>query len=372
MGAKGSFSALPQRIRPFAFRLLRPELSSEPKISISTGECFLTVEQSPIQAHLDPDPLSGVCTEVSFVSGEVLRTKGKLSVDMYLLTAGEVEINFGTSGDASAVIVAGRGVPIGEIGFLTGIPATATVRARSNVTALYIDNAVWRRLEQENPHFAADLYRQLADVAEGRQSHNLLFVRPHEKPRPERALDIIICQRADQLLEAQRMRYQVYCEELGRTSPYADPNRGVIADDLDETGHVLLAVEDGVPVATLRMNMAREGRLDVLEDLYGMHSSSHHPEGTGVCTKFIVKKANRLGKASFKLMATAVDMAQRYAIKDCYIDCIPELRPFYVSLGFAQSAPPFLHRENGRSFPMRLDIERYAKRISRLANFVVG
>ena len=51
-------------------------------------------------------------------------------------------------------------------------------------------------------------------------------------------------------------------------------------------------------------------------------------------------------------MSTAVEMAQRYAIKHCYIDCIPELRPFYATLGFAQSGPAFLHRENGRSYPL--------------------
>jgi predicted GNAT family N-acyltransferase len=332
----------------------------------------LNVKQSPSRIHLEPAPLSSFCREVSFAPGDLLRTKGKLSVDMYVLTAGEVEVSLGAADHAASVIVADLGAPIGEIGFLTGVPATATVKARSNVTALYIDNVVWRRLERERPEFAAGFYRQLAEVAEGRQSCNVLFEEPHGKPQPERALNIIICQRADQLLEAQRIRYQIYCEELGRTSPYADASKRLIKDELDETGHVLLALEEGVPVATLRMNMAREGRLDVLEDLYGMKSSPHHPQNTGVCTKFIVKKANRLGQASFKLMSTAVDMAQRYAIKDCYIDCIPELKPFYMSLGFAQSAPPFLHRENGRSIPMRLDIERYAKRISRLANFVVG
>jgi predicted GNAT family N-acyltransferase len=101
-----------------------------------------------------------------------------------------------------------------------------------------------------------------------------------------------------------------------------------------------------------------------------MVQSPYHPEGTAICTKFIVKKSHRLGQFCFHLMSTAVEMAQRYAIKHCYIDCIPELRPFYATLGFAQSGPAFLHRENGRSYPLMLDIDRYARRIARLSGFV--
>jgi predicted GNAT family N-acyltransferase len=119
------------------------------------------------------------------------------------------------------------------------------------------------------------------------------------------------------------------------------------------------------------MNMRRDGPLGLLEDLYGMAQSPYHPEGTAICTKFIVKKSHRLRQFCFRLMSTAIEMAQRYAIKHCYIDCIPELRPFYATLGFAQSGPAFLHRENGRSYPLMLDIDRYARRIARLSGFVL-
>ncbi len=65
-------------------------------------------------------------------------------------------------------------------------------------------------------------------------------------------------------------------------------------------------------------------------------------------------------------MATAIEMAQRYGVKDCFMDCIPHLKPFFQSIGFSQAGPPFLHYENGRSHPLRLDVDRYAKRIFRL------
>jgi CRP/FNR family cyclic AMP-dependent transcriptional regulator len=322
-------------------------------------------------AFLDPALFANSCREVAFSAGEKLRTKGLLSIDMYLLTDGEVEIRLEDVGPDSVMYTAERGAPIGEIGFLTGIPATATVTAKTDVRALYIDNAAWRALEQKMPAQAVDFYRQLAEIAEGRKSHNMLLAENRRKPRPEGALEVILCRQPEQLFEAQRIRYQIYCEELGRTSPYADPVKRIIADDLDRTGHVLLALQNGVPIATMRMNMSRNGGLGILEDLYGMLELKTHPESTGICTKFIVKQQYRFSQVAFRLMATAIEMAQRYKIKDCFMDCIPQLAPFFISLGFAQSAPAFLHYENGRSYPMRLDVDRYAKRIFRLAGVVV-
>lgn len=330
-----------------------------------------SLPHSPAQAFLDPDLLAGFCKEVSFAAGDKLRIKGLLSVDMYLITQGEVEISLDNSSSTATRFTAGRGSPIGEIGFITGVPATATVTAKTDVAALYIDNTAWRKIESRMPQLAVAFYRQLAEIAEGRRSHNLLLLDNQKQPGPDVATEIVLCRQPDQLLEAQRIRYQIYCEELGRASPYADPVKGTIADDLDVTGHVLLALENGTPVATMRLNMSRDGGLGILEDLYCMTQCANHPRATAICTKFIVKKEHRFGQIAFKLMATAVEMAQRYDIKDCYMDCIPQLKPFFVSLGFEQSGPPFLHYENGRSHPLRLDIDRYARRVFRLTGLVV-
>lgn len=324
---------------------------------------------SPLSGHfVDPEPLRTYCREVAFAPGAQLRTKGRLSIDMYLLTDGEVEVRLEGNGQPGGVIMAGRGSPIGEIGFLTGAPATATVTAKTPARALYVDNPAWRELERLEPGLAVELYRKFAEVAEGRQSHNLRFF-AGETPPPETGA-IVLCQTPELLFEAQRIRYEVYCEELGRTSPFADIEKRVIADDLDETGHVLLALAKDAPIGTLRMNMARDGPLGLLGELYGMARSPQHPEATAIVTKFIVRKAHRVGRSSFGLMTTALELAQRYAIKECFMDCVPELRPFFTSLGFAQSGPAFLHRENGRSYPLMLDIDRYANRVARLGGFV--
>ncbi len=330
----------------------------------------MTIAPDAPLAYLNPDLLAGVCKEMTFAPGDTLRAKGLLSIDMYLITKGEVEIDIDNASNER--LTAGRGSPIGEIGFITGSPATATVTAKTDVRAFYIDKPAWRVIEQQMPDTAVAFYRELSDISEGRQSYNLLFLGGDDGSKATAASDIILCRRSEQLLQAQRIRYQIYCEELGRTSPYADPIERTIADDLDVTGHVLLAFEAGEPVATMRLNMARDGGLGILEDLYCMRESANHPAGTGIVTKFIVKREHRLGPIAFKLMATAIEMAQRYGVKECFMDCIPHLKPFFQSIGFTAAGPAFLHYENGRSYPLRLDVDRYAKRVFRLAGIVAN
>lgn len=322
--------------------------------------------------YLDPKMFAGICREVIFAAGERLRVQGLLSIDMYLIDKGEVEICINGSNGTRSCSVAGPGSPIGEIGFISGVPATATVTAKSDVSALYIDKPTWRTIEHRLPQIAVEFYRKLSEIGEGRLSNNVLFTGDRTSLDGTMVPEIVLCRRPDQLLEAQRIRYRVYCEELGRTSPYADPIKKVIADDLDEAGHVLLATENGIPVGTMRLNMSRDGGLGILEDLYCMKQCANHPQSTGIVTKFIVNSQHRFGQSAFTLMATAAEMAQRYNIKDCFMDCVPQLKPFFTAIGFAQAGPAFLHYENGRSYPLRLDIDRYLKRVLRLAGLRSG
>jgi hypothetical protein len=186
--------------------------------------------QRPLSGYfIDPEPLRAYCREVAFPSSAILRTEGRLSIDMYLLTDGEVEVSVGRNGQSGPIATARRGAPIGEIGFLTGVPATATVTAKTASRALYIDDPTWREIERREPALAIELYRKLAEVADGRQSYNLRFLATGEPVQPSLASKVVLCRTPEQLLEAQRIRYEVYCEELGRTSPFADAQKKVIA-----------------------------------------------------------------------------------------------------------------------------------------------
>jgi CRP-like cAMP-binding protein len=306
-------------------------------------------------------PLASLCREIRFETGDVLRRKGVHYVDMVWITEGSVGIHFDDGPAPNRVRDAPS--PVGEIGFLRGCPAAATVTARSPVRGLTIDDPTLAQIECTEPALAAQLLRHLAEVAEERTSSNLTFVSSAGANADNRAIDILLCRNSEMLEAAQRLRYEVYCGELERNSPYADHARKIIADDLDATGYTFIAVEAGETIGTVRANLPSLGSLGVLEELYGMRRSRHYPAGTGVCTKFIVKRSRRKSLTAIKLMGALVRFGARYNIRECYIDCVPDLLPFYQALGFTQAGQLFFHRENGPSYPMVIDLVESGTRL---------
>ena len=324
------------------------------------------LSESASAALIDSKSLQPFCQPIRFAPGDVLRKQGQHYRDMYVLTDGSVEVDRAVRGATTRVTRSGDGCPIGEIGFLRGWGATATVTAETAIDALVIDDPTLTRLEREQPAIAAGLLRRLAEIAEDRTSENVTFVSGAFDQRRSQAIDVYLCRNDDMLRSAQRLRYEVYCEELGRHSPYADHENKIIRDDLDQFGHVFIAMEAGETIGTMRGNLSSEGSLGVLEELYGMAKSPHHPEATSVCTKLIVKKPKRTTRAAFKLISAMVRFGRPHDIKECYIDCIPTLLPFYQALGFSLSAPQFFHRENGPSHPMVVDLVKHGQRLGAL------
>jgi predicted GNAT family N-acyltransferase len=309
--------------------------------------------------------LQSICRQIRFDTGDVLRQKGQHYRDMYVITDGRVEVDLESGRRGAKIVVSHPGFPIGEIGFLRGWPAMATVIARAPTTALVIDDPTLARLEHEQPALTAHLLRHLAKTAEERTSYNLTWgSMPTIFTKPQ-TIEVHLCRNKDMLERAQRLRYEVYCQELGRRSPYADHDRRIITDHLDDAGHTFVAIEDGETIGTLRANLSSEGSIGILEELYGMKTSRHHPKATGICTKFVVKKSKRGSLASMKLIAAVTKYGIRNRIQECYIDCIPALLPYYKAIGFKITGHIFFHRENGPSHPMVLDLARHGERLSK-------
>jgi predicted GNAT family N-acyltransferase len=316
-------------------------------------------------ALMNSELLRSLCRHARFAPGDVLRRKGQHYTEMFLLTNGRVDIDRETCG-ATRHTVRDAGSPIGEVCFLHGRPALATVTARTAVEALFIDDATLGRLEREQPALTADLMRCLAEIADERTSFNLVMT-ASAAYAGSRAIEVFLCRNKEMLESAQRLRYEVYCRELGRQSPYADHDRKIIADELDRVGQTFVAIEDGETIGTLRGNRSADGSVGALEELYGMRASACDPHETAVCTKFIVKRSKRGGAASIKLISALVRYGLRHDVKECYIDSIPALVPYYKAVGFTIAGPKFLHRENGPSYPMMIDLVRHGERLSRAA-----
>ena len=64
---------------------------------------------------------------MSFQPGDLLRQKGVHYRDMFLTIDGDFDVDFEAEGAKPALRLSGPGAPIGEIGFLRGTAANATV-----------------------------------------------------------------------------------------------------------------------------------------------------------------------------------------------------------------------------------------------------
>jgi hypothetical protein len=326
----------------------------------------ITVASAAVGLNFRPDHLQPFCQSRSFVAGDVLGRKGHHYSEMFILTDGAVDVDFETSGRPT-LSLSEIATPIGEIGFIRGCPATATVIAKTSGHYLIIDDPTLARLELEQPALATALLHHLALTAEERTSFNLTFA-PLNRGSKGGSVEVYLCRNRDLLHRAQQLRYEVYCEELKRQSPYADHQARTISDPLDEFGNTFLALEEGQAIGTLRANLPAEGSVGFYEELYGMRNSPNHPEATSVCTKFIVRKSKRGGPAAMKLISATVRFGIHHGIRECYIDCVPTLLPYYKALGFKVAGRKFFHRENGPSFPMVLDVARHGRRLSQEAN----
>jgi CRP-like cAMP-binding protein len=311
----------------------------------------------------DPELLQAYCRRVHFRPGDVLRLKGQHYRDMYLVTGGEVEVDLG-AGIASKPTIALAGGPVGEIGFLSGRAATATVTVLKAATAFVLDDPSLDRIEREQPALAAHLLHYLATTLEERTNFNLTVLSLEDAAADDSTIDVFLCRDDAMLLTAKRLRYEVYCDELGRHSPFADHKTRTISDPLDAFGNTFIAVADGETIGTLRSNISREGDLGHLEEVYGMRQSPFHPQATSICTKFVIRKSHRGSSAATRLISAMVGMGLRSGIKACYIDSIPELLPYYHALGFKPAGRVFLHRENGPSHPMVLDLVTHGEKLA--------
>jgi CRP-like cAMP-binding protein len=321
----------------------------------------------PVHSESLPDFDAGLlrpfCQTITLEEGAVLRERGQHYRDMYLITKGEVEVDL-AAGDGSKPVAVAFG-PVGEIGFLSGRAATATVTVRTAAIALVLDDPALTRIERAAPVLAARLLQYLAETAEERTSFNLTVASLEGVASDQSTMDVYLCRDEAMLQSAKRLRYEVYCVELGRESPFADHQARTISDALDAFGNTFVAIEEGETIGTLRSNLSREGDVSHLEEVYGMPLSPHHPQATAICTKFIVRRSRRGSMAATRLISAMVGFGLRSGIKACYVDSIPELLPYYRALGFEPSGRAFFHRENGPSHPMVLDLTRHGEQLAK-------
>lgn len=253
--------------------------------------------------------LHDVGTEVVFSAGDVLREKGTFAPDMLLITQGHVDCF--VSDDEAERLTVGPGTIVGEIGFLTGQGATATLRAQGEVHALSIDAEALQRLRRNTPEIAATVLRHLAELLSDRSAQNEGLA----QQAPEGG--VIRCSTLDLKRTAQRVRYDVACLERGEQCATADPEEGIITDDLDRTGTSFLAFDGVQAIGMMRLNFTAQGDAEI--------------------TAFAVRDAYR-SDTLFRMFFSALSTFARASdATNLIATCRPEDAPIFAAHGFQRT-----------------------------------
>ena len=115
----------------------------------------------------DAEALIAALTARSLVPGEVLIEDGKPSSVAYLVFEGALGVMVGVGRERLAVGRVEAGDMVGEVSFVDGGPASATLTAQTPVTVLEVTPAILDELLHEHPAAAAAVQRQICEALAG-------------------------------------------------------------------------------------------------------------------------------------------------------------------------------------------------------------
>lgn len=162
-----------------------------------------------------------------------------------------------------------------------------------------------------------------------------------------------------------RLRYDIYIGEMDREQIFVDHESRQVQEPSDDTGHLYLAEDDGVPVGTVRINFRKEGDLEC-EELYEMERfKPFYPNRVSMTTKLMVREAYRNSSVAARLIVAVYEHARREKIQFDFIDCNPHLLRMYQKIGHRIYRTTISHPEYGTVIPMVmiLDDVAYFERI---------
>ncbi len=96
---------------------------------------------------------------LEYAADQVVFLEGQAGDQMFVVVEGELEVYL----RGQLIEVAGPNAILGEISLIDGSPRTATVRAKTPCKLAAIDQQRFLFLVQQNPHFALQVMRVMAE-----------------------------------------------------------------------------------------------------------------------------------------------------------------------------------------------------------------
>lgn len=172
----------------------------------------------------------------------------------------------------------------------------------------------------------------------------------------QEVMEIKFVDSSSHLESVYRFRYRVYVDEMNRAQRYADHDARVIIDPLDSFGHILIALDKGRLVGTLRINFLREGDIGEYNSFYGLEELTERERAvTSITTRLMIEKEYRSGTLAVRLSKAVFAFALRHQIETDFIDCNPPLDAFFSKMGH-KKVRCITHPEYGDVTVMKLNL----------------
>jgi hypothetical protein len=147
----------------------------------------------------------------------------------------------------------------------------------------------------------------------------------------------------DEIRTAQRIRYQVYCEETDMNYATADHEARLLPEPEDERGVLMLALIDGEPVGSVRLLYGAD---DAIPEGYGrLLRVDEYADVVGIGRVVVVDRLGMVGtlrgdgsSAVAFILAVVREICGR-GVDVVVADCEPHLVPLYRALGMRPAGP---------------------------------
>ncbi len=169
----GAFAAMTMLLAMLADLIVTPSLLGQARlvtlwdmIALKLGAAVL--EKSPLFKNMRPWEIKKailLCGIRECRAGEVVVARGAKGHDAYLVLSGAVQVHLGAAHRPGREIAHfGPGQVFGEIGFLAGVPRTATVIADGPTELMRLERKGLVQALRFHPFIAARFYRNLAGI----------------------------------------------------------------------------------------------------------------------------------------------------------------------------------------------------------------
>ncbi|MEX0582528.1 MAG: cyclic nucleotide-binding domain-containing protein [Sneathiella sp.] len=124
------------------------------------------LRQIPLFAKIEPSKiklLAFTSERLTFQPDDIICKQGDIGDAAYFIMAGEADVIVDTPSGPLTVASLGKNDVVGEIAILINVPRTATITAKTELTALKITKDVFFRMVTEFPEMAVEMMRVLAE-----------------------------------------------------------------------------------------------------------------------------------------------------------------------------------------------------------------